>query len=126
MPTRSERSDLSTRCHLTPFLIQNEIIFDKTVDYNNEMTTYEDQSFRRKRYTHKAELLKLKDHALVLLREALHAATVAAEATKIGDKKKVWKATYEAVIASAPDDIREITNFLRNHHGSRNIPNFEA
>lgn len=106
--------------------MQNEIDLAKNVNYNNEMTTYEDQSWRRERYTHKAKLLKLKDCALVLLREALHAATIAAEATKIGDKKKVWKATYEAVIASAPDDIREITNFLRNHHGSRNIPHFEA
>jgi hypothetical protein len=120
-----ERSNTPTGASAPYFSIQNEIIFDKTVDYNNEMTTYEDQSFRRERYTQKAKLMKLKDDALVILREALHAATVAAEATKVGDKKKVWKATYEAVIASTPDDVREITNFLRNHHGSRNIPNFE-
>ena len=89
----------------------------------NYRTLHERCYQRRER---KAKLLKLKDDALVLLREALHAATIAGEATKIGDKKKVWKATYEAVIASAPDDIREITNFLRNHHGSRNIPHFEV
>jgi tagatose-1,6-bisphosphate aldolase non-catalytic subunit AgaZ/GatZ len=89
------------------------------VDYNNEMTTYEDQSFRRERYTRKAELLKLKDHALVLLREALYAANRSSEEMTMGDSKKVWKATYEAVIASAPEDIREIANFLRNYYGSK-------
>jgi hypothetical protein len=89
----------------------------------NYATLYDRCHERRK---HHAKLMQLKTKALELLREALHAATIAGEATKIGDKKKVWKATYEAVIASAPDEVREITNFLRNHHGSRNIPHFEA
>ena len=81
----------------------------------NYETLYERCYERR---NHHAKLMKLKTKALELLREALYAATTASNATNIGDKKKVWKATYEAVIASAPDDIREITNFLRNHHGS--------
>jgi hypothetical protein len=81
------------------------------------MATYEDQSFRRNRIALKFKYLKLEDDTLVLLREALHVATVASEATKIGDPKKVWKATYEAVIASAPEDIRNMANILRNYYG---------
>lgn len=83
------------------------------------MATYEDLSSRRERFIREDKLMKIKAKALVLLREALHAATVASEATKTGDPKKVWKATYEAVIASAPANIREIANFLRNYYGSR-------
>ncbi len=90
------------------------------MDYNNKMSaTYEDLSPRRERYSRQMKLLKLKTKALELLREALHAAVVASDATKTGDPKKVWKATYEAVIASAPTNIREIANLLRNYHGSR-------
>ena len=80
---------------------------------------YEDLSPRRDRSIHEMRLLVLKDKALVLLREALSVATLASDATEIGNKKKVWKATYEAVIASAPTNIREIANFLRNHYGRR-------
>jgi hypothetical protein len=63
------------------------------------------------------DMLKLKDTALELMREALSAANAASKVTKTGDPKKVWKATYEAVIASAPDDIRYVANFLRNTYG---------
>ena len=82
----------------------------------NYATLYERCYERRK---HHAKFMDLKAKALELLREALHAATAASDATKTGDNKKVWKATYEAVIASAPANIREIANFLRNYYGSR-------
>ena len=85
------------------------------------MATYEDLSPRRERSIREDKLMKLRSKALVLLREALHAATVSSEATKTGDPKKVWKATYEAVIASAPPNIRNIANFLRNYYGQRSV-----
>lgn len=81
--------------------------------------TYGTQSFWRDRHEREAKLMKLKTKALELLREALYAASAASKATSIGNPKKVWKATYEATIASAPTDVREIANFLRNYYGSR-------
>jgi len=76
--------------------------------------TYECQAFRREKDMHTMVLMRLKKYALELLREALYAANAASEATKTGDPKKVWKATYEAVIASAPVNIRDMANLLRN------------
>ena len=55
--------------------------------------------------------------ALILLCEANSAAKRAMEATKIGNPDKVRRATYEAVIASAPDKIRKAANALRNNYG---------
>jgi hypothetical protein len=92
----------------------------KACSYHTEMSaTYEDLSPRRERNVHATRLLILKKRALELLREALSASTLASDSTEIGNKKKVWKATYEAVIASAPVHIREVANFLRNYHGRR-------
>ena len=88
--------------------------------------TYECQEFRRERDIRTMMLMKLKKYALELLREALYAANAASKATKTGNPKRVWKAMYEAVIASAPINIRDMANFLRNQHGSRSIPHFEA
>ena len=88
------------------------------MDYNNEMTTIIGRS-SREQDTRKDELIILRSKALVLLREALYAANRSSEEMTMGDSKKVWKATYEAVIASAPDDIREIANFMRNYYGSK-------
>lgn len=79
--------------------------------------TYEDQSFRRNRIALKFKYLKLEGETLELLREAQHVAYVAENATKIGDPVKVYKATYEAVIASAPEEIRNMANILRNYYG---------
>ena len=81
-------------------------------------STYECQDFRRERHMHAMVLMRLKKYALELLREALYAASAASEATKTGDPKKVWKATYEAVIASAPVNIRDMANFLRTNRKS--------
>ena len=83
------------------------------------MTTYEDLSPRRNIRVLEDNLKKLRSKAITLLEEANYAANRSEEETKIGDPKKVWKATYEAVIASAPANIREIANFLRNYYGSR-------
>jgi hypothetical protein len=83
----------------------------------NEMTTYEDQSFRRERHIWNQEITDLRAKALVLLREALYAANLASRDVKVGDPDKVWKMVYEAVIASAPIDIRKAANILRNHFG---------
>ena len=80
--------------------------------------TYECQAFRRERDIHTMMLMKLKKYALELLREALYAANAASEATKTGNPKKVWKATYEAVIASAPVNVRDMANLLRNNRKS--------
>ena len=65
------------------------------------------------------KLTKLRSKAIKLLEEANYAANRSEEETKIGDPKKVRKATYEAVIASAPDDIRIIANFLSNYYGKQ-------
>uniref|UniRef100_A0A6C0CGK0 Uncharacterized protein n=1 Tax=viral metagenome TaxID=1070528 RepID=A0A6C0CGK0_9ZZZZ len=81
------------------------------------MATYQDQSFRREREIKKDCIMKLRSKALVLLREAMFAANQSSKELKVGDPKKVWKATYEAVIASAPTDVREIANFMRNYYG---------
>ena len=83
------------------------------------MAIYIDQSFRRERDITTDNVLKTKAKALVLLREALYAANRSSEEMTMGDSKKVWKATYEAVIASAPADIRKMANFLRNYYGSK-------
>ena len=80
--------------------------------------TYECQAFRRERDIRTMMLMKLKKYALELLREAMYAANAASEVTKTGDPKKVWKATYEAVIASAPVNVRDMTNLLRNNRKS--------
>ena len=63
--------------------------------------------------------MQLRSEALGLLREAYYAASLASREVKLGSSKKVWKATYEAVIASAPNDIRKAANILRNHFGGR-------
>ena len=83
------------------------------------MATFEDLSSRREKLVHVDKLMKTKAKALVLLREALYAANRSSEEMTMGDSKKVWKATYEAVIASAPADIRKMANFLRNYYGSK-------
>ena len=83
------------------------------------MTTYEDLSPRRNIKVLEANLKKLRSKAITLLEEANYAANRSEEETKIGNPKKVRKATYEAVIASAPDDIRIMANFLRNYYGKQ-------
>ena len=55
--------------------------------------------------------------ALNLLWEAHIAGKRAMEATKIGNPELVRRATYEAVIASAPVNIRKAANTLRNTYG---------
>lgn len=71
------------------------------------------------RDAHKNNLLRLRAYALELLREALKAAVAASEATQNEDPKKVWRTTYEAVIASAPVNIRDMANVLRDYKGPR-------
>ena len=73
----------------------------------------------RERGIRMGNLMKVRSKALVLLREAMYAANRSSEEMTMGDPKKVWKATYEAVIASAPTDIREVANFMRNYYGSK-------
>ena len=85
------------------------------------MATFEDLSSRREKLVHVDKLMRTKAKALMLLREAMYAANRSSEETKTGDPRKVWKVTYEAVIASAPTDIREIANFLRNYFGRRSV-----
>jgi hypothetical protein len=55
--------------------------------------------------------------ALTLLWEAHVAAKRAMESTKIGNPELVRRATYEAVIASAPVNVRKSANTLRNKYG---------
>lgn len=69
------------------------------------------------RDSHKRNIMKLRAYGLDLLREALKAAVVASKETQTEDPKKVWRETYEAVIASAPVNIRDMANVLRNHKG---------
>ena len=80
--------------------------------------TYSDVYRRHERYTQKDKVTRIRSYALELLREAMMAAEAASQAIKTGDPKKVWKATYEAVIASAPVNIRNMANILRNYKGS--------
>jgi len=85
---------------------------------HNMSGTYTDVYRRCERYSEKDKLMRIRSYALELLREALNAAESASKVTKTGDPKKVWKATYEAVIASAPVNIRDMANILRNYKGS--------
>ena len=101
-------------------MAKNEIFFVKAGSYQTKMEGNYASLYDRcyQHYSQKEKLMRLRSYALELLREALYAATTASNATNIGDKKKVWKATYEAVIASAPVNIRDMANFLRNYKGS--------
>ena len=102
------------------------------------MSAYECQAFRRDAITYRKVYAQERALALDLLRKALYDANTAefkykqdvlrekirpsipkfGEFRKICEKipegaKKVWKKTYEDVIASAPENIRAMANFLR-------------
>lgn len=55
--------------------------------------------------------------AIGLLFEAHVASRRAMEATKTGNPEVVRRATYEAVIASAPVNVRKVANTFRNYYG---------
>ena len=57
--------------------------------------------------------------AIGLLYEAHVASRRAMEATKTGNPELVRRATYEAVIASAPANVRNLANVLRNYYGMK-------
>lgn len=85
------------------------------------MSAYECQAFRRDAITYRKMYAQERALALDLLRKALYDANTAEFKYKqdvLREKipegaKKVWKKTYEDVIASAPENIREMANFLR-------------
>lgn len=86
---------------------------------NHKMQNYPDLASRREFQLMKRVVDEVRSEAIALLREARSASFKAGSEVKTGDKKKVERLVYEAVIASASKEVTFMANRLRSIYGTK-------